>query len=1151
MTSPTTAAEPSLASAPDGTVGDPAGIGRGGIGRTGSGAVAGAMVGADEIAARVGLHPPTDEQRAVIQAPLGPALVVAGAGSGKTETMALRVLWLLANSLVEAHQVLGLTFTRKAAAELAERVRRYVTDLHRVGLAPGYDPFDPPAVVTYNAFANGLYRDHAVLIGHEGTGLVLGDASAWQLARRVVLESTDAALGDLDVTVDTITQYLLDLAGAVGEHDADTGEIRAMAERYGRALGGLPHGRARYQDDFDAAFRPAVTLPLLTALVEEFGRRKRAAGGVQYADQVSLALRILDASPATAAEVRRRHRVVLLDEYQDTSVVQTRLLARLFAGEAVMAVGDPHQSIYGWRGASAANLDGFEGEFGGGSPVGRFSLTTSWRNGTRILDAANALAAPLAAGSRVAVERLQPAPTASGFPVESIVAETLQQEADAVALWFRDRLAEGATTAASIGVPASATPPGSARPGSASAPPSAALLMRARQTLPAFLAAFRRHGVPYHVLGVGGLLHEPEVADLVSALRVIHDGGAGAELVRLLAGAAWRVGPADLAALQRVARYLEQRDVAEQRLDEPVLAALGGSLAEGETASIVEALDFIARADRPALFDGFSETGLMRLKQAGAMFAALRARSGGDLPDFIRLVVTTLRLDIEVAANETRGGSLAGLQAFDEALAGYQAVAEGATLGGLLGWLTLAEHREDLAPRSDPPEPGTVQVLTVHGAKGLEWDVVAVPRLVRDESPAKPRSTLGWLTHGALPYQFRGDAAELPEFGWTRFEDRAGLRQALGGFKAEVAARLLAEERRLAYVAVTRSRHRLLLTGSFWAGQQDWRGPSTFLTDLAEAGVLPAPPAAPASAARPDDAEPLWFSWPRDPLGGRRSAVEAAASAVRAADPADAGAWSDVVESLLAERAEQLAGGSRVPVPVRIAASRFHQYIGDPAGVERALRRPMPLRPYRATRLGTRFHEWVEHRAGTTGAPELLDAGAAERDDDLDLGLDPGPDLGVDVQLGLDPGVDRHTERPSKSDADDARLETLRTAFAASEWGSLQPLEVEREIQLPFEGHILVCKIDAVYGRDGRIEIVDWKTGAPPKDGADLRRKQLQLALYRLAYARASGVEPQRIDAACYYVAHDLVVRPDRLSTEAELRALWAQSLAEWERAAD
>src|SRR5690606_38028658 len=106
------------------------------------------------------------------------------------------------------------------------------------------------------------------------------------------------------------------------------------------------------------------------------------------------------------------YRVVLLDEYQDTSVVQTRLLARLFGGHPVMAVGDPNQSIYGWRGASASNLDEFSGAFGGSA---RYALSTSWRNGTSILEAANTIVAPFA-GGRVQVDRLEPRPGASELP---------------------------------------------------------------------------------------------------------------------------------------------------------------------------------------------------------------------------------------------------------------------------------------------------------------------------------------------------------------------------------------------------------------------------------------------------------------------------------------------------------------------------------------------------------------------------------------------------------------------------------------------------------------------------------------------------------------------------------------------------------------
>ncbi|MGO8608805.1 UvrD-helicase domain-containing protein, partial [Rhizobium johnstonii] len=95
--------------------------------------------------------------------------------------------------------------------------------------------------------------------------------------------------------------------------------------------------------------------------------------------------------------MRERYRVVLLDEYQDTSVVQSDLLAALFADSAVMAVGDPHQSIYGWRGASAGNLGGFAGAFSASGQAHTYSLRTSWRNSERVLDAANAVLRPLAA----------------------------------------------------------------------------------------------------------------------------------------------------------------------------------------------------------------------------------------------------------------------------------------------------------------------------------------------------------------------------------------------------------------------------------------------------------------------------------------------------------------------------------------------------------------------------------------------------------------------------------------------------------------------------------------------------------------------------------------------------------------------------------
>jgi DNA helicase-2/ATP-dependent DNA helicase PcrA len=278
-------------------------------------------------------------------------------------------------------------------------------------------------------------------------------------------------------------------------------------------------------------------------------------------------------------------------------------------------------------------------------------------------------------------------------------------------------------------------------------------------------------------------------------------------------------------------------------------------------------------------------------------------------------------------------------------------------------------------------------------------------------------------------------------------------------------------------VAITRARHELLLTGSFWGTQSRPRVPSPYLLELATAEVIASPPTASAHVENPMGEDLESVTWPRDPLGSRRDAVEAAAEAVRSADPQVRGTFAREIGLLLAERRERAAGSPPIALPVRIPASRFHDYVEDPARVAAALRRPMPERPYRATRLGTLFHAWVESRSLAGGDAEELDAST--------------------VELDLDDEVEV------------ADLDRLRATFEASPWAQRRPVEVEREIHVPFEGRIVVCKIDAVYQLDdGRFEIVDWKTGRAPADEADLERKQLQLALYRLAVARWRAVFP-------------------------------------------
>ncbi|MEJ1230864.1 MAG: UvrD-helicase domain-containing protein [Galbitalea sp.] len=150
------------------------------------------MISALRIAAALDLRPPTIQQQAVIEADLEPAIVVAGAGSGKTETMANRVVWLLANDRVAIPDILGLTFTRKAAGELTTRIAARVAQLVRSKLTSiSPDAFDAATVSTYNAFANSIFRENALLVGRDGESTVLSEASAWQLARNLVVRSTD------------------------------------------------------------------------------------------------------------------------------------------------------------------------------------------------------------------------------------------------------------------------------------------------------------------------------------------------------------------------------------------------------------------------------------------------------------------------------------------------------------------------------------------------------------------------------------------------------------------------------------------------------------------------------------------------------------------------------------------------------------------------------------------------------------------------------------------------------------------------------------------------------------------------------------------------------------------------------------------------
>lgn len=1092
------------------------------------------------IAAALGQFPPTEEQTAVIEAPIAPALVVAGAGSGKTETMASRVVWLVANGLVRRDEVLGLTFTRKAAGELAERIQKRLARLaefERRGLLPWlpslaeegrlavfgelersgvdgvhggaarHDAMDAlaravgalpqasdddallhrPTVATYNSFADQIVREHAVRIGRDAEAAVLSESAAWLLMRRVVFASDDPRLETRGEAVRSIVDAALRIARDGVDNLVDFDALAAFPDRF-RSVLELPStrkGTVVYAEVTEAVEKVGA-LALLSDLAREYDAEKRRLGVIDFSDQVAGALEVVSSHRSVADELRDRYRVVLLDEYQDTSVVQTDLLAALFADTGVMAVGDPHQAIYGWRGASAGNLGGFAAAFAPEGVCPQYSLLTSWRNSESVLTAANAVLAPLAASASVAVQELRPRPGAPAGVVELGFDADLDTEADRVAAWFArvcsERAAQGLAT-------------------------TGAILFRSKKHMVRFGDALGRRSIPHRILGLGGLLSTPEVVDVVCALRVISDPSAGSSLIRLLAGPRWGIGLPDLRELAALARRIARHDSALQPLAPEVVERIRGSAGDDD-GSLVDALDFVLRhsADHGWLA-GFTPDARERLREAASVFAGLRQASGMPIPDLVRLVELELRLDVELAANEARGPARiasAQLRAFVDEVHAFLAADETGSLSSLLAWLEHAEQLDEFAPRTEPPEDDVVQLLTIHGSKGLEWDAVAVVRLVKDELPSAPRDTRAWLGFGVLPYAFRGDATWLPALAWQSAATQQDLKAAIEAFVEANRQRQLEEDRRLAYVAVTRAREHLLLTGSHWSGTKRPRPRSVFFAEIADALGVELADDEPGDD--PYQGERRVLQWPIDPLGARRATVERAAATVDAALSAPRPELDRQAALLLAERDARHARPNRT-APTRIAASRYKEYVADLEGTLARIARPLPERPFRQTRLGTLFHAWVEQRSGRAGLGGSLDDALWELDDDA-------------------PGTEASTE-------DAAALAALRERFLASEWASLQPIEVETEIDFTTVGpdglpHIVICKLDAVYrrdDRDGRIEIVDWKTGAAPRTPAEKQERMLQLELYRQAYHVKHGVPIDEIDVALYYVGEDVILR--------------------------
>ncbi len=608
-------------------------------------------------------------------------------------------------------------------------------------------------VSTYHAFAGQLLREYGLLSPGAGEYAqpiepdtrLLSETELWQLAFDVV----NGYGGELRTEQNpaSVTAMVLRLSGQLAEHLVDTGQVCDTHVELERLVHTLPAGR--YQRDRGPSqwlLRMLATQAEraeLVPLIDALHRRMRAEKVMDFGSQMACAARLALTVPQVGEQLRSRYRVVLLDEYQDTGYAQRMLLSSLFGGGvdeqlALTAVGDPIQSIYGWRGASATNLPRFTTDFpmSDGSPAPVLELSTSWRNPPTTLHVANAVSADARRRS-VAVHALRSRPDAAPGTVRCALLSDVVAERD----WVADHLQRRYQQAAADDV----------------APPTAAILVRRNADAAPIAAALRARGVPVEVVGLAGLLSVPEVADLVAMLRLVADPTAGAAAMRVLTGPRWRLGASDVAALLAAGDHSLDGGQAARSGETAERIAEAAAL-QADSAGLADAL-----AD-PGPASAYSAQGYRRIAALAEELSMLRGHLGHPLPDLVAEVRRLLGVDCEVRAASPGNGwtGTEQLDAFADVVNGYaersSATDSLASVVGLLAYLDAAAVVENgLAPAQVVVAQNRVQVLTVHAAKGLEWQVVAVPHLSGGLFPSTAQART-WLTDAAdLPPLLRGD----------------------------------------------------------------------------------------------------------------------------------------------------------------------------------------------------------------------------------------------------------------------------------------------------------------------------------------------------------------------------------------------------------
>ncbi len=1033
---------------------------------------------------------PSEEQWLAIEAPLEPALIVAGAGTGKTTVMAARIAWLIMSGQISPDRILGLTFTTKATNEFQSRVRKYLPAVIKFAReADFYDSEEigEPTISTYNSFGSRLLKEHALRLGLEPDARVVVDATRYQLAMRVVANTT-RSLAVLGYNAVDAAKDVLKLDERLANYLIEPDDLIKFDETLVAKLSKVEK-RQVLTNEMEANSLKRIEI---AGLVKEFRQAKVGADIYDYSDQIRLAARAAQSSPAMQSQLKEQFGVVLLDEYQDTSVGQKVLLQALFGdGHPVTAVGDPCQAIYGWRGAEITNMDSFPNDFPISTqptkPATVFNLTGNRRSGENILTAANLLSSQL----REIHPIISPLTKANSELGAGQIITGLHNTFTDEVNWIADEIANLDLTGKNW--------------------KDVAVLIRNKKNIGDFVRALEERNIPVQVADPGDLVDLPEVREVISYLEVVADPTANTALTRILASPRFAIGTRDLALLGRAANELVELDNFDSFDTRFEMAT--AQVDRVERACLLDALELVEHSDLP-----YSPEARERMSELASELRELRRHVSDPLTDLINRIVRTTGLGVQTLINQ-QGAHRTGfdrISALLDLAGSYVSLDGEMSLRAFITYLKDAERFEEQSSADVVVMDDAVTVMSIHKSKGLEFSIVALPSVTKEVFPSTttlkhwPKS----VTEIPRDLKPKNLYSQAPEFIFDNGPRGVDYEKYTKGVNSDRAI----DERRLAYVAVTRAAQTLIASSSWWGPtQKRSRGPSEFLVELHNHSTQLGPWV---DAPSEESINPVFESntgvpWPQDVAKDIRPKLLAAKNLVETAQEIDLNLLSDEELALVqswdldlaainADFEQTLKTERIVKLPANLSASQVMALKKDEEKFLKALVRPMPKQPSPAATRGTNFHAWVEefYKQRALFDPESL---------------------------------------PGAGDADiysDQILEEMKTAFKDGVFANRPPEALEVAFSLLVNGRTWIGRMDAVFA--GTVDdpkasgwlVVDWKTGKP--GSAD----ELQLSIYRHALAELKQCDPAQVQAVFYYVNEKTVTPPSKLLSREELEAL-------------